>query len=165
MSDNPPIDLRDLLSKPMSDFPDLPDLPSAKHFYGKILQMTSGHSTQKKTPFYQFDVRLTDPGEDVTPAELKKIADAGFSLSDYQVYAQLYLTPNTMRQLRRFVQSLGFPPNISFVENLKLDEGCNPTSETQDVVRGLDVLVKTQSMAENGRVYNNLDQIAGVAKK
>jgi len=160
-----PVDLRDLLNKPLSDFPDLPDLPGGKYFYGKLIGMTAGHSQQKQTPYFRFAVRLTDPGKDVTAAELQKIADGGFSLADYQVYSDFYLTPGAMRMFRRFLTSLGFPESASFMEALSLDsESGNPTSETIDKIRGLDVLCKTQAPADNGRVYSNLDTISGVKR-
>src|ERR1051325_4455425 len=163
MSDGP-VDLQDLLNKPMSEYPDMPNLPGAKHFYGKITGVLAGNSRQKGTPYYRFQVRLTDPGDDVTKEELDKIANAGFSLSDYEVYADMWLTPNSMRMLRRFVESLGFPPNASFRENLKLDDAGMPTAETLEAVRGLDVFCRTQAADDNGRVYSNLDTISGVKK-
>jgi hypothetical protein len=151
-----PVDFRDLLKQPMSDFPDMPDLPPAKTFYGKLIGMNADASSVKGTPFFHFDVRLTDPGKDVDEAMLKKIVDAGFSLADYTVGANFYLTPRAMTMFRRFVTSLGFSPNISFHEALRLnDETGEPTAETLEVIRGLDVMIKTPPMAENGRVYAN----------
>jgi len=150
------VDFRDLLNKPMSDFPDLPDLPAQKHFFGKLISMNAGASRQKQTPLFHFDVRLTDPGEDVPPDFLKKLADAGFNLADYnQVGADFYLTANSMKMLRRFATSLGFSPNASFTEVFHLDTEGVPTNETQDKLRGLDVLVKIPSAGQNNRVYAN----------
>lgn len=162
MSD--PIDLRDLLNKPASDFPDMPDLPGAKTFYGKLIDVVADHSRQKQTPLFRFGVRLTDPGSDVTEAELAKIKDAGFSLADYQYSADFYLTPNAMRMFRRFTESLGFPTNVPFAEMLKLDDNCNPTEATKELIRGRDVIVRTPPMDDKGRVYNRADSIAGVKR-
>lgn len=148
-------DFRELLNQPMSDFPDLPDLPPSVTFFGKLIGMGAGFSSQKKTPLFHFDVRLTDPGKDVPPDALKKITDAGFSLADYTVGADFYLTKNAMKMFRRFVTSLGFSVNASFRDALYLAEDGSPTSETQERVRGLDVIIKTPPMTENGRVYTN----------
>lgn len=150
------VDFKDLLNQPMSDFPDMPDLPPQKTFYGKLISMNADESREKHTPFFHFDVRLTDPGKDVDPSSLKKISDAGFSLADYPIGANFYLTQRAMTMFRRFVVSLGFSANQSFAEALKLDPDTGePTAATQDIIRGLDVMVKTPPMAENGRVYSN----------
>ena len=164
MSDNP-TDLRELLGKPMSDFPDLPNLPGQKWFYGKLLSMSAGHSSKKMTPLYRFTLRITDPGKDVTSAELKAVADAGFSLADYDVGADFYLTPNAMKMFRRLVTSLGFSENLSFIEALSLDDDCNPTQQTQEKIRGLDVMFRTPPADDQGRVFlNHVDMLTGVKK-
>lgn len=164
------VNFRDLLNQPMSDFPDMPDLPPQKTFYGKLISMTADRSREKQTPFFHFDVRLTDPGRDVDEASLKKLSDAGFSLADYPVGANFYLTQRAMTMFRRFVVSLGFSPNESFAEALKLNpDSGEPTPATQDIIRGLDVMIKTPPMAENGRVYtmnvSSEGQISGVKRE
>lgn len=165
MSDaSDPIDLRDLLNKPLGDYPDRPNLPGAKTFFGKLVKVETDHSRQKKTPLFRFFARLTDPGKDVTQAEMKAVADAGFSLADYEVFAEYYVTPNAMPIFRRFVESLGFPPNVTFVESLKLDENCNPTQETQELIRGKDVICRTQAPDDQGRVFARLDSIQGTKR-
>src|SRR5215467_7726930 len=140
MADENTPDLLELLKKPMSEFPDLPQLPAKKHFYGKLLGVTAGLSSQKQTPYYNFKIRVTDPGKDVTQAELAVVTDAGFSLADYEAGANFYLTQSALKMLRAFLSSLGFPPNVSFYDNLKLDEVGNPTPDTQDAIKGLDVM-------------------------
>lgn len=166
MSDeNTIVDFRDLLSQPASNFPDLPELPAQKHFFGKILGISAGHSSQKKTPLFHVSARLTDPGKDVEKETLDKIANAGFSLSDYEVGADFYLTPNAMKMFRRFTESLGFNPNVSFMESLKLAQDGNPTNETQELLRGMDVMIQTPAPADNGRVYaQNGCAISGVKR-
>lgn len=164
MSDST-IDLRDLLSKPLSDFPDRPNLPGGKHFYGKIIGIGTTHSKVKGTPGYHVAVRLTDPGQDVTEAEKAKIADAGFNIADYEVGSDFWITPGSMTFLRRFLISLGFPENASFMENLSLDPHGNPTPETVEKVRGLDVIIRTPPADDQGRVFlNNVDSISGVKR-
>lgn len=163
MSDT--FNIGDLLDKPMSDFPDRPNLPGAKHFYGKITNFATTFSKVKKTPGYHVTVRLTDPGEDVTKAELDAIAAAGFNIGDYEAGADFWLTPNSGTFLRRFVASLGFPEGTSFRENLSLDGDYNPTPETIEKLRGLDVIVKTPAPNENGVVFiQNVETIAGVKR-
>jgi hypothetical protein len=166
MADENTPDLLELLKKPMSEFPDLPNLPPKKHFYGKLLGMTAGHSSQKQTPLYNFKIRITEPGKDVTASELATITDAGFSLSDYEVGANFYLTQNALKMLRAFLSSLGFPPNVSFYDNLKLDEVGNPTPDTQEAIRGLDVMFAVPQPGDNGRVFlGNVDNVVGVENK
>lgn len=171
MSDTPTtdtgdvLDLRELLSKPASEFPDLPDLPANRTFYGKLINIMAGVSSQKQTPYFRLGVRLTDPGKDVTDAEINKIKNAGFSLADYNVWADFYLTPNAMKMFRRFLDTLGFPDSIPLKEMLKLnEENLGPTDETQELFRGKDVIVRTGQLDEKGRIYNRLDQIAGVTR-
>jgi hypothetical protein len=149
----------------MSDFPDLPDLPEKSDFFGKIVGIQSKLSTQKQTPFFQIDAKLSDPGPNVSQAALKPIADGGFSLSDYTVNANFYLTPNAIRMFRRFLTSIGFAENLNFIVALKLDENLNPTPATLETLVGIDVVCRTQARdAASGRVYNNLDQMVGVKK-
>lgn len=166
MSDDP-INLIELLNKPLSDFPDLPNLPGQKWFYGKLTGVEAQHSRQKQTPFYHFSIRITDPGKDVTQAELAAITNAGFSLADYEAGANFYVTPNAMKMLRRFLSSLGFPENASFVEALALDpETGNPTAATQEKIRGRDVMFRTPQADDQKRVYlNNVDMISGQIEK
>lgn len=165
MADDP-VNLIDLLNKPMSEFPDLPNLPGSKWFYGKLTDVTAEHSRDKKTPFYHFTGRVTDPGKDVQQSELAPIAAGGFSLSDYEFGANFYLTPNAMKMLRRFVTSLGFPESVSFMEALALDtETGNPTAATREKVRGLDVMFRTPAADDQKRVYlNSVDMITGDVK-
>jgi len=149
----------------MGDYPDMPDLPPAKTFFGKLVSVAADVSREKKTPFFRFTARITDPGKDVTESELEKIKSAGFSLADYNVTSDHYLTPNSMRMFRRFMESLGFPPNVSFVDALKLNpETLNPTEETQELIRGKDVIMRTPAMDGNGRVYNRMDSMAGTKR-
>lgn len=156
MTDETPVDLVDLLSKPMSDFPDRPNLPGGRTFYGKLISITAGNSRLKQTPLFHFAVRLTDPGKDVTAGEMEAIESAGFSLGDYPCGADFYLTPNSRTILRRFLTSLGFSSSNTFLENLKLDEASGlPTEASQEAIRGLDVLIKTPPADDQGRVFLN----------
>ncbi len=165
MSDTPTVNFLDLLKQPLSAYPDRPNLPGSKTFFGKLLSMEADSSTVKHTPLYRFRCRLTDPGQDVTADELKAISAAGFNLGDYEVFAEYYITPNAMSMFRRFVSTLGCPDSVSFVDFLKLDpETGIPTAETQEAIRGLDVIVKTQAADDKGRVYARLDTMAGIKR-
>lgn len=167
MSDNSIVDFRDLLRKPKSDFPDMPDLPGKKTFYGKLIKMSAGHSKNKGTPLFHFDIRLTDPGKDVTDQEMQKITSAGFSLADYPAGVDFYIVPGfPMRLIRRFVNTLGFGTDAtSIFEDLKLDADCNPTDATQDLIRGKDVIVVTPAPNDRGQVFvGNCDSVAGIVR-
>jgi hypothetical protein len=158
------LSLRDLLEKPSTDFPDTPDLPGGKTFFGKLLDMSSGFSRNKGTPHFRFNIRLTDPGKDVPVDWLDNLKKLGLSLGDYNTYQDFYLTPNAMKIFSRFSDSLGFDPNKSTRERFKLDENYNPTAETQDLIRGREVICTTQAKGDNGRVFLNLDRIAGIKR-
>lgn len=158
-------DYRELLKQPMSNFPDRPNLPGNKTFYGKLIGMSATVSAVKGTPGLHLDIKLTDPGSDVPREEMDMIAAAGFSLADYSVGKNFWITSNSMIFLRRFLVSLGFPENASFAETLKLDENGIPTAETQDVIRGLDVAVVTPFADEQGRVFlNNVENVTGMRR-
>jgi hypothetical protein len=161
MSD--PVNIAELLKKPMADFPDLPNLPGQKWFYGKLTgEIDAQHSRTNATPFYHIGIRITDPGKDVTPADLEPITAAGFSLADYDAGANFYVTPNAMKMLRRFLGSLGFPENVSFLEALKLDDNGNPTAATKEVLRGRDVIFRTPAADDQKRVFiNSVDMLSG----
>lgn len=136
----------ELLQKPMSDFPDMPNLPGDSFFFGKLLGVSAGHSSQKETPLFNFEIRPTAPGKDVPAKALEDMVNGGFTLADYTVQAQFYLTPKAMTMFRRFVVSLGFPESTPFIEALALNpETGEPTEETQERVRGKNVMFKTQS--------------------
>lgn len=159
------IDFHDLLDAPLSDFPDRPSLPALALFKGKLIGVTAGKSSQKKTPFLRFNVRLTEAGRDVPASRMKAIADAGFSLSDYETWGEFYLTKAAMPMLRTFMETLGFSTSMSTKEQLKLNENYAPTDESQDAIRGLDVICTTQEAGDNGRVFGRLANITGTAKK
>ena len=163
MSDDP-INLQELLDKSSLDFPDMPSLPEKKTFFGKLTgEVTAGHSKEKKTPFFHFGIKLTDAGKDVTPTDLAAVTAAGFSLGDYSCGVDYYLTPNAMVMFRRFCDSIGLDPNKSFREKLKLAQDGNPTSDTVELLRGIDVMCVTPEKGTNGRVYAaNMDMVAGV---
>lgn len=156
-----PVDFRDLLAKPLGDFPDRPSLPGNKTFFGKLVSIGAGVSSQKGTPFFRFDARLTDGGQDVKKSDLDAIVAAGFGLGDYDVWAEFYLTPGAMPMLRSFLESIGFSGSSTFKEALKLNDSGEPTAESQDAIRGLDIICRTQAPGDNGRVYGRLASMAG----
>jgi len=157
------LDLQELLNKTSGDFPDLPDLPPKKTFYGKLTgEVTAGRSRERQTPYYNFKVRLTDRGKDVTDAEMAVIAAAGFNLGDYPAGVNFYLTPGAMPMFRRFCDSIGLDPNKTFREKLRVDANGVPTQETTEIIRGIDVTCITPEKGNNGRVYvANMDQVGG----
>lgn len=159
------VDFRDLLAKPLGDFPDRPSLPGLKTFYGKLVSVSAGLSSQKKTPFFRFDARLTDGGKDVRKEDLNQIVASGFSLADYEVWAEFYLTPGAMPMLRSFLETLGFNGSTTFKEALKLNDQGEPTADSQEAIRGLDIVCRTQAPGDNGRVYGRLDMMAGTGEK
>lgn len=157
-------DLHALLDAPLSDFPDRPSLPGLALFSGMLISCKADVSSQKKTPFLRFDARLTDPGKDVPASSMRKITDAGFTLADYEVWGEFYLTKAAMPMLRAFLLSLGFSESMSTKEQLKLDDNYAPTQETQDAIRGKEVTCQTQAPGDNGRVYGRLNNIVGTVK-
>lgn len=166
MSDNTsdPINLQELLDSHDSDYPDRPELPEKKTFFGALTgEIRADLSKNKGTPFYHIGIRLTDPGKDVSASELSAITNAGFNLSDYEAGVDFYLTPKSMVMFRRFCESIGLDPNLSYREKLKLDERGNPTNETVEVLRDIPVVCRTPARGDNGRVYiQNMDMVSGV---
>jgi len=163
------LDLRELLGKSLADFPTLPDLPEKKTFYGRITGISAGNSTKKGTPYFDIGVRLTDPGKDVTEKDMADIKAKGFSLTDYDTYARFYLTQggisHPMYGLRPFMESLGFASNVRLDELLRLDpENFNPTEETQELLRGREVICRTDAANEDGKVFRQLNLVAGIKR-
>ncbi len=164
-SNNTTVDLRDLLDKPGTDFPDRPNLPGGRYFYGRLIGIEAGHSKNKQTPLFHFDVRLTDAGKDVLSEEMEKVTSAGYSLADFRCGRDFYLTPNAMPMLWGFLESLGFQRTSGLRDTLSLDRDGLPTSATVDKIRGRDVLIKTPPADDRGRVFiNNVDSIAGIQR-
>lgn len=163
MADDP-VNLGDLLNKPSSAYPDRPQLPGGKTFFGKLTgSIEAKESTVKGTPYYELGVRLTDPGKDIPPGALDALAKEGFSLADYDMVAQFYLTGKAMPMFRQFCDSLGLDESKTFIEKLALNpENYEPTADTTEILRGKDVIIRTQKADENGRVYNRVDNIAGL---
>lgn len=165
-SHNEPLDLRDLLDKTSNDFPDLPDFPAEKSFFGRILSIYADRSSQKHTPFFGIKIRLTDPGDDVPKEWMENLRASGFTLADYEPICRFYLTPAAMKMFRRFADSIGKPPQAKFFEWLKLNpETLEPTDETQELLRGTEVFCRTKPVGDNGRVYSGeLNSVAGVKR-
>lgn len=158
------VDFRELLEAPLSNFPDRPPLPADALFDGKLIGCSAGVSSVKGTPYLRFPVRLTDPGPQVPASAMKTITDAGFTLADYDVWSDFYLTKAAMPMLRAFLLSLGFSESMSTKEQLKLDDNYSPTEATQEAVQGIDVKAQTGKADVNGRVYSNLARLAGTVK-
>ena len=136
----------ELLHKPMSDFPDRPNFPGDSYFFGKLIGVAAARSSKQETPFFNFEIRPTEPGKDVPASALQPIIDGGFTLADYTAEAQFYITPKAMTMFRRFLTSIGFPESTPFFEALALNpETGEPTEETQERIRGKKVMFKTQS--------------------
>lgn len=161
------LDIRELLDAPLSNFPDLPNLPGGKWFHATIIGMEAGRSTVKGTPFFRFPCRITEPGKDVTEAEMQKVKDAGVSLADYNAGADFYLTKDAMRMFRRFLTSTGVPENVSVREALKLGTDINNpiTPETIELVKGTPVMVKTPLPDGQGRVFTRNIEMIGTANQ
>lgn len=161
--ENDPINLQELLDSKDEDYPDRPELPEKCTFYGKLTgEIKADLSKNKQTPYYHIGIKLTDPDKSVPAAAMKAITDAGFNLSDYEAGVDFYLTPKSMVMFRRFCQSIGLPVDQTYREKLKLDAKGNPTKDTMDVLRDIDVVCRTPAKGDNGRVYIlNMDMVSG----
>jgi hypothetical protein len=93
---------------------------------------------------------------------MEVLTSNGFTLADYEVWSDYYLTPKALPMLRSFLESLGFDKNLTFFQALKLDEYGNPTPDTVELIAGMDVLCTTPRAGDNGRVYGRLDNCIGV---
>lgn len=164
MSDDTDLFL-DFLSRPMSEFPDKPNLPANKHFYGKLVSLEMAQArNERKTPMYRFRIQITDPSPDVPRDWLDQIKNLGFSLSDFIVTADFFATFEARQFLKRFVISLGFAENVNVGHALRLSmtggTAGMPTEESQEAIRGLEVYFQTRAPDEKGRVFNNVDSTA-----
>ncbi len=169
MSDqNAPVNFLELLAEPMDNFVRKPNLPGEKTFFGKILRIEAGKGRPpNEYPLYRLQVRLTDPGPDVPKESIKALAEAGYNLTDFEVYRDFYLNSrNALAFLTEFVKTLGFPTNIDIFTALKIDRVSGlPTAETQTLLQGRDVVCTTGKANEKGQVWPNLDSVAGVQRK
>lgn len=170
------INLRELLERPIGDFPMRPQLPGKRTFFGKITGLEASCETnQKQTPFLRFSARLTEPGKDVTAQDLEAILSSGFNLADYNVGRKFHISPTALPFLRQFLLSVGCPIGVGFIDFLALSREYDPldpvtykdavTPETIDRIRGLDIMIQTPAPDDKGRVFaNNVDVFTGVTR-
>ena len=159
--DDDNVDLGELLRKPVSSFQRV-DLPAGVWFHGKLVSMEADVArNEKRTPFYRFHMRITEPGKDVPKKWLDELAATEFSLSDYDVISDFYLTGRALSALSNFVVSIGYSPNVNVFDVFKLDSDFKPTPETQEVIRGVDVMFRFEA-APDGRVYPRASSFGGI---
>lgn len=96
------VDFSSLLSKPLDEVEKPLPLPAGT-YHGRILKYGVGETTSdKKTPYVQFDFQIVAAGEDVDPEALVKI-----DLSKKQMRNSFYLTPDAEYRLKEFINSCG----------------------------------------------------------
>lgn len=98
-------DFTTLLSKPLSEVKRPQPLPAGTYF-GVIKSWEPGESSQKKTPYVQFNIGFTHAGDDVDAHELAS-AEALNPLSKRQLNMKYYLSPAAEYRVKEFYESCG----------------------------------------------------------
>jgi hypothetical protein len=159
-----PVNLRQLLEAPGTDFPTRPNLPEKKTFYGNILSVEGSVSKNKQTPSLKFHIKITGAGKDVPKSWLDDLALKGFNLGDYDITHDMWLTPGAMPMNWETLESMGFSKSGGFLQTLDLDkETFLPTRKTQEKIRGIAVMFQTDEAYE-GRVMPRAAIMTGVKK-
>ncbi len=115
--DDLPVDLREMIAKPIGEWEAKPLLPLC-HLFGECIDLVTGKSSNKGTRYFAFICQPNEFGPDVTP-EMQKLLN-GVSLTDYEFprrdrcggvlpAGQIWIATGAMSMNREFFTSMGFP--------------------------------------------------------
>jgi hypothetical protein len=94
-------DFRDLLSKPLDEVQRPKSLPVGT-YEGIVASYRYDKSGTKQTPFVEYTIRLTGPGDGMDPNELE-----GIDVSKRQLRKTFYITEDAMWRCKDFLEKIG----------------------------------------------------------
>lgn len=133
-----PVDLREMIAKPIGEWESNPLLPVG-HYFGEVIDVLTGLSKVKETRWFAFICQPREFGPDIDAAARAEMGDT--NLSDYEFprrescgtglpAGQIWITPNAMAMNREAFTTLGFP------ETKPLDE-CIVEMRNRKVLMGI----------------------------
>lgn len=108
------VDFTSLLEKKLDDV-EAPALLPQGSYIMTIAGYRTGESTKKKTPYVEFDLKISSAMDDVDQEELAKVKN----LQDKTLKTQFYLNEDALFRLKDFCKKTGVPTEgKSFTEIL-----------------------------------------------
>lgn len=98
------VDFTNLLEKKVDDV-EAPALLPQGSYLMTIAQYHTGESAQKKTPYVEFDLKISAPVEVEDQEALSKVKN----LQDKTLKAQFYLSEDSLFRLKDFLTKTGLP--------------------------------------------------------
>jgi hypothetical protein len=138
-------DFRTLLQKPMDEIERPKPLPAGT-YYGTIAGHKFDESSQKRTPFVRFTIKLQSAGDDVDAEEV-----ASVDWTKKEVRKDFYLTDDALYRLKGFLESVGVE-----VEGRALGEAIPDSTNAQVIVE-----VTQRNSADGKDVYNDVGDVRG----
>lgn len=116
--DDLPTDLREMISRPISDLEMAGPLLPIGHYFGECVDVITGLSSNKGTRYFAFICQPKEFGPDITPAMQETLN--GTDLTNYEFprrdqagkglpAGQIWWTPKTQGMVREFLTDMGFP--------------------------------------------------------
>lgn len=149
-------DMRELLSRPLEDFPTRPLLPPC-YFYGECVDVVTGLSSNKGTRYFAF---ICQPQEWVPESEPQGADEllGEFKLTDYEFpnrdrcgqglpAGQIWISPKAMPMNREFFDGMGFSSSKPMQE-------CIPEMRGRKVMMEIGV-----EQSQSGRNFNVLTSL------
>ena len=144
------VDFKALINKPADKIKRPPVWPAGT-YHGTIIRHEFGESSQKKTPFVSYKLKVNGPGEDVPQELLRDDEGKPFDLSKKEFKKDFYLTPDAEYRVVEFAESCGLQKSGHSLEDLILG------------VIGQPVLIQLiQKMSQDGiSQFNDVGDIKG----
>lgn len=144
-------DFSHLLKRPADSFRKPPTLPAGT-YDGLIMPgFELAESSQKKTPYVRFQVRLTAPGADIEPSSLLDETGQPIDISRRTYRLDFYLTDDATYRFNEFCESVGVDYRGRSLEQL-FPEVCTKAVKVTLV----------QRMGQDGKeMFNEIKEVVG----
>jgi hypothetical protein len=154
-----PVDLREMIARPMEDFPAQPLLPTC-HYFGQVVDVLTGLSKNVGTRYFAFICQPTEVCDLDPEGKAAQQTLNGVDLSDYEFprrdrvgtglpAGQIWISPKAMSMNREFLTGMGFPEAKPFDE-------CIVEMRGRKVLMG----IGREKSERNGREYNVMVTLA-----
>ena len=109
------VDFRTLMAKPLDEVKAPPPLPNGT-YHGILSKFNFAESRDKKTPYCEYSIQLTGPGDDI---EASEVSDVDWSKK--QLRKTFYLTEDSLYRFKEFLESLGLATAGKTIDSLIQD--------------------------------------------
>lgn len=148
------VDFKGMLSKPVDSAERPKPLPAGTYF-GHVGKFEFLESKEKKTPYVRFHLKLTAPGDDVSPDALMMTDSKGHQsvvdVTKKPLRKDFYITEDALFRLREFIESCGIS-----------SEGRSFNETIPELMNAPVLISVTQRPGQNPEdIFNDVDKIVG----